>query len=144
SSASLLGRIRSIHERAKEGADVFPPEDEIGALWWHAVKKTLPEIEAVAAEHATELSDEPFFERSVRDIAANVSKEAWLSDPEMSEMERIMHGTRGRALRCRREFVTYRILVNFFYALRPILSVSPLQKFCLCHMVAKGCEQVFS
>src|SRR5690606_958137 len=40
SSASLLGRIRSIHERAKEGADAFPPEDEIGALWWHAVKKT--------------------------------------------------------------------------------------------------------
>ncbi|GAB3012478.1 lantibiotic dehydratase [Bowmanella dokdonensis] len=40
-------------------------------------------------------------------------------------------------------FMVYRTNVNFFYSLLPILEASPIQKFCLCHLVANSVERVF-
>lgn len=39
--------------------------------------------------------------------------------------------------------IAYRTMVNYLYGLLPILSVSPMQKYLICHMVAKSCERVF-
>lgn len=39
--------------------------------------------------------------------------------------------------------IAYRTMVNFLYGLLPILSVPPMQKYALCHLVANGCERVF-
>ena len=40
-------------------------------------------------------------------------------------------------------FLAYRINVNFFYALLPLLEVAPIQKFLLCHVLANSVERVF-
>lgn len=40
-------------------------------------------------------------------------------------------------------YVAYRVLINFFYLLIPILSVTPAQRFCLCHIVADACQDIF-
>lgn len=39
--------------------------------------------------------------------------------------------------------IAYRTMVNYLYGLLPILSVSPMQKYLVCHMVANSCERVF-
>ncbi|RDZ28628.1 lantibiotic dehydratase [Lysobacter silvisoli] len=40
-------------------------------------------------------------------------------------------------------FLAYRINVNFFYALLPLLEVAPIQKFLLCHVLSNSVERVF-
>jgi hypothetical protein len=42
----------------------------------------------------------------------------------------------------RPEFLAYRINVNFFYALLPLLEIAPIQKFLLCHLMANSVERV--
>ncbi len=41
------------------------------------------------------------------------------------------------------EFLAYRINVNFFYALLPLLEVAPIQKFLLCHLLSNSVERVY-
>lgn len=43
----------------------------------------------------------------------------------------------------RPEFLAYRINVNFFYALLPLLEVAPIQKFLLCHLLSNSVERVY-
>ena len=40
-------------------------------------------------------------------------------------------------------YVPYRVLINFFYLLMPVLSVTPAQRFCLCHITADACQEIF-
>ena len=49
----------------------------------------------------------------------------------------------GKEALQRPEFLAYRINVNFFYALLPLLEVAPLQKFLLCHSMSNSVERVF-
>lgn len=51
-------------------------------------------------------------------------------------------GAGQEALR-RPEFLAYRLNVNFFYALLPLLEVAPIQKFLLCHLLSNSIERVF-
>jgi hypothetical protein len=112
--------------------------------WRSILDATFPQLVAVVAENAGALNDASFFESTIKALAAKVDEAAWFRDPQMSEMEQIMQGERGRAFRSRPDFMTYRLLVNFYYALLPTLSVSPIQKFCVCHLVANACEEIFS
>lgn len=50
----------------------------------------------------------------------------------------------GKAALQRPEFLAYRINVNFFYALLPLLEVAPIQKFLLCHLLSNSVERVFN
>ena len=44
----------------------------------------------------------------------------------------------------RQEFVVYRAMVNHFYHMLPMLSVSPVQKHLVCSLVANSVERVFN
>ncbi|WP_091636923.1 lantibiotic dehydratase [Lysobacter sp. cf310] len=48
----------------------------------------------------------------------------------------------GEVLR-RPGFLAYRINVNFFYALLPLLEIAPIQKFLLCHLLSNSVERVY-
>jgi hypothetical protein len=39
--------------------------------------------------------------------------------------------------------IAYRTMVNFLYGIFPIMSVAPVQKYSLCHLVSNSCERVF-
>lgn len=41
------------------------------------------------------------------------------------------------------DYVPYRVLINQFYLLLPLLAVSPAQRFCLCHIVADACQDIY-
>jgi hypothetical protein len=56
--------------------------------------------------------------------------------------KRFLEEEDGRRVINSPEFMAYRMSVNFFYLLLPILGVSPVQKFCLCHLIANSVERV--
>lgn len=49
----------------------------------------------------------------------------------------------GRQLFRSHDFITYRTTVNYFYLLLPVLDITPVQKFSLCHLIANSVERVF-
>jgi hypothetical protein len=49
----------------------------------------------------------------------------------------------GREALSRPEFLSYRINVNLYYSLLPLLEVPPWQKFALCHVLANSVERVY-
>jgi hypothetical protein len=57
--------------------------------------------------------------------------------------EYFINSEEGQRVQKSQEFMVYRTNVNFYYLLLPILEVSPIQKFCLCHLVANSAERVF-
>lgn len=59
-----------------------------------------------------------------------------------SEIGHALGQTRGMLAMSTPQIMAYRTTVNFFYTLLPLLGVSPMQKFCLCHLVALGVERV--
>lgn len=48
--------------------------------------------------------------------------------------ESFLNTAEGKAMQQSPEFIAYRINVNFFYALLPLLEIAPMQKFLLCHL----------
>ena len=59
-----------------------------------------------------------------------------------SEIGRALAQPQGMRAMNTPQIMAYRTSVNFFYTLLPLLAVSPMQKFCLCHLVASGVERV--
>lgn len=59
-----------------------------------------------------------------------------------SEIGRALGQTHGMRAMSTPQIMAYRTTVNFFYTLLPLLGVSPMQKFCLCHLVALSVERV--
>lgn len=49
----------------------------------------------------------------------------------------------GRQLFRSHDFITYRTTVNYFYLLLPVLDITPVQKFSLCHIIANSVERVY-
>jgi len=39
--------------------------------------------------------------------------------------------------------IAYRTMVNYFYSLLPLMSVAPIQKYAICHLISNSCERVF-
>lgn len=82
------------------------------------------------------------------DVHAGVAQQVFDATPQKyhqemktTEIMGIMANTEeGQRIFKSREFLTYRIIVNNFYKLLPILGFSPVQKYCLCHLVATSVE----
>jgi hypothetical protein len=67
------------------------------------------------------------------DIAAEPSAR-WLRDALSRDDIRQLFGTR--------DHIAYRLLINMFYQLLPLLSLAPLQRHLLCFLVSTGCRNV--
>ena len=54
----------------------------------------------------------------------------------------LLNTKQGQELQHVPEFVAYRMSVNFFYSMLPLIGVSPVQKFAICHLVANSMERL--
>lgn len=75
----------------------------------------------------------------------NITPKKYHKEAKVTEIMEIMANTEeGQRIFKSKEFLTYRIVVNNFYKLLPVLGFSPLQKFCLCHLLASSVESQLS
>ncbi len=58
-------------------------------------------------------------------------------------VKKAMEHQAGRNLFRSVHFISYRTTVNYFYVLLPVLDISPVQKFSLCHLLANAVERVY-
>ncbi len=89
------------------------------------------------------LADETFdrLQDSVTRLGAD-DFQARMRSREHSEIGRALGQAHGRAAMNTPEIMAYRTTLNFFYTLLPLLGTSPMQKFCLCHLVALSVQRV--
>jgi hypothetical protein len=114
--------------------------------WQIIVDEMSERHKEIVAEHYDYLA-----EQSVHIDAAEAMKDNLPEDfrqvfesKEITELgEYFLNSEEGLNAQKAPEFMAYRTNVNFFYFLLPILEVSPIQKFCLCHLVANGAERIF-
>lgn len=82
-------------------------------------------------------------------LAGNIGEKAlqrWGKDPEKlekSEFHLLLNSSKSaERFLDSPEFTTYRILVNSFYALLPLLGINPHEKHLLCYLLANSVERV--
>lgn len=114
--------------------------------WQIIVDEMSDRHQEIVAEHYDYLA-----QQSVHIDAAEAMKDNLPEDfrqvfesKEITELgEYFLNSEEGLKAQKAPEFMAYRTNVNFFYFLLPIIEVSPIQKFCLCHLVANGAERIF-
>jgi hypothetical protein len=113
--------------------------------WREVIGETATEVRGVVrANHARLLADTTFDElvEAVRPNATVEYRERMARRETSVIGRRFLEEDEGRRVMASAEFMSYRTCVNFFYLLLPILGISPIQKFCLCHIVANSVERV--
>lgn len=119
-------------------AELFPR----WAAWYYSMQSLAERVYAISEENASILGK---YNRLESFAAGIVDQLSVTLDPgkerKESEFELYM-GDMGQVF-AQVSHIAFRSMVNFFYGLLPILSVSPVQKFALCHFLASSCERVF-
>ncbi|SDD84450.1 lantibiotic dehydratase [Aquimonas voraii] len=136
--------------RAVLAADwqALPLDPAVRALmprWAAACAESGRELQAIVDANHEALLGDATFDRLVEEIAPNADPEyaERMRSREMSAMgRRFYEEAEGRRVQESPEFMAYRANVNLFYLLLPMLGLSPMQKFCLCHLVALSVERV--
>ena len=112
--------------------------------WLGVVETTSRRNRAIVREHYDRLVDDSTFADLSEKIAPTVDAEiaARFNNRAPSEVSEAFASEHGLAVQRSPQFIAYRNTINFFYFLLPALGVSPTQKFCMCHLVAKSVERV--
>lgn len=118
---------------------------EIIARWAHVVSQTARRNEEIVRTHHEALKVDTTFDDLVRTVSVSVPEDfqAKSQAREVSQLGKAFEHEEGLRLRSSVEFMAYRTTVNFFYLLLPTLGVSPVQKFCFCHLLANAAERHF-
>jgi hypothetical protein len=114
--------------------------------WEKLVRRTAERNARIVAENHDRLLADSTFDKLVEDLTetAPADFQNQARAKEMSELGRAFEEEEGVRIRSSAEFMAYRTTVNFFYLILPTLGVSPLQKFCFCHLLANGAERHFN
>lgn len=81
--------------------------------------------------------------RMREDIPADFYERVF-SNPQVSEIGKaFMNTDAGRKALVNADFLAYRINVNLFYTLLPVLEVAPIQKFLMCHLLSNSVERLY-
>jgi lantibiotic biosynthesis dehydratase-like protein len=114
--------------------------------WAQFVRRTAERNERIVADNHDRLLADATFDNLVQDISATapIDYQNRARARETSELGRAFDEEEGMRIRSSAEFIAYRTTVNFFYLILPTLGVSPLQKFCFCHLLANGAERHFN
>ena len=114
---------------AKVVADVDARSKRIAELRSHELIGQNSQFMEMATQMRQDVPDE-FFEKFAKRQISEIG-------------DAFLNTQAGKQALQRPEFLAYRINVNFFYALLPLLEVAPLQKFLLCHSMSNSVERVF-
>lgn len=104
-------------------------------------------FDAIISEDNEVSSTEQNFGTLAESISSNVPDNVQKPSREYNTgkvVNSAMNHEEGRQLFRSPDFITYRTTVNYFYLLLPVLDITPIQKFSLCHIVANSVERVFN
>jgi Lantibiotic dehydratase, N terminus/Lantibiotic biosynthesis dehydratase C-term len=127
--------------------DVLPLTAPLQAVvrdWQALVQSTAAANRRIVDKHYQVLLADQTFERLVQEVGRHTPEalRQSMGERKVSELSVQFARPEGVALLNSPHFMAYRTTVNFFYALLPLIGVSPQQKFCLCHLVALSAERV--
>lgn len=114
--------------------------------WAQLVRRTAERNERIVAENHDRLLGDDTIDNLVENLGATapIDFQNRARAKETSELGRAFFDEEeGMRIRSSAEFIAYRTTVNFFYLMLPTLGVSPMQKFCFCHLLANGAERHF-
>lgn len=129
-----------------DAAGLPPALAGVLAQWMRGLSAIDARSHDIVARHYDELAaqSDQFLAMASRmraDVPADYA-EHFMNRKNSEIGDAFIHSEAGRQALKRPEFLAYRINVNLFYALLPLLEVAPLQKFLLCHLVAASIERV--
>jgi hypothetical protein len=111
--------------------------------WEDIVATTAAANEAIVARHHEALLADNTFELLALEAAAHIPSKIIQRTQQRapSRVAVAMQQDEGMRVLSSREFMAYRTTVNFFYYLLPLVGVSPMKKFCLCHVTSNATER---
>lgn len=104
-------------------------------IWQEAYEKAKQKAFSANTAHYSELSQE----------IGEEARQRWTEDantPVSDFHKNLYHHQEGLDTLNSPEFATYRLLVNNFYYLLPILGITPNEKHLLCYLVANAVERI--
>jgi hypothetical protein len=144
--AAQLDQILQALDDPEHGRFLLP-EAHVNLLvrWEAIVRRTAERNTRIVRENHDLVLADGTFDTLVQDLTAsapNDFQDRARAKPT-SELGKAFDEETGHRIQSSPEFMAYRTTVNFFYLLLPTLGVSPLQKFCFCHLLANGAERHF-
>lgn len=152
-SESLQVYLRHILNKRQSALDLTKAQSEVLASWRTILADTFNDnlkvvkdnYQALVVDGESLSSTEQNFEKLATTIDQSLPTEIKRLDKDYNTgkvVNAAMDHEEGRELFRSADFMAYRNTVNFFYLLLPMLDVSPMQKFSLCHVISNAVEQV--
>jgi hypothetical protein len=147
--AAMAPRVDAVFQALAEGGHGHLPLPDahrrLVARWDGVVRRTAGRNEQIVAENHDVLVSNATFEGLVNTVTATapVDFQQRARAKATSELGNAFDEEEGHRIQSSPEFIAFRTTVNFFYMILPTLEVSPLQKFCFCHLMANGAERHF-
>ncbi|WP_374351124.1 lantibiotic dehydratase C-terminal domain-containing protein [Chitinimonas sp.] len=112
--------------------------------WERVLDETARSNEAIVAEHYVALLASDTLDRLASEASDHIPARIVTASRERGAgpVMQAMTQAEGQRVLQSPEFMAYRTTVNFFYYLLPLLGISPMKKFCLCHLTANAVERV--
>lgn len=138
--------VRAVADKRLDQLPLAPALRAIVGDWMAIIHAAQERHQAIVAEHYEELASQTrhidMARQMERDDPSDFRER--IAGRKVSEIgDAFLNTEAGRARLRRPEFLTYRLTVNLYYALLPILEVTPVQKYLLCHLLANTVERVF-
>lgn len=143
-AARVDATVRAVLADRLADAPLAPAARALLDDWQRVLAPMAAENRRIVARNFDVLLADETFERlqgSVTRLGAD-DFQARMRSREHSEIGRALGKASGRSAMSTPEIMAYRTTLNFFYTLLPLLGTSPMQKFCLCHLVALSVERV--
>jgi len=145
-SAQVDAVLLAVSDGSTDDLPLPDPHRDILRRWWGIVGRTADRnMRIVRENHDVLLADETF-DHLVEDVSttAPIDFQKRARAKATSELGSAFDEEEGHRIQSSAEFIAYRTTVNFFYLILPTLGVSPVQKFCFCHLLANGAERHFN
>ncbi|WP_458232966.1 lantibiotic dehydratase [Roseateles sp. P5_E8] len=135
--------LRAVLDGRLDSLALAPEFKQVLAEWQTVLASTAEANRRIVHQHYDVLLADDTFDRLQGSVTGQGSDfQTRMRQRVPSEIGRALGQARGMLAMSTPQIMAYRTTVNFFYTLLPLLGVSPMQKFCLCHLVALGVERV--
>lgn len=154
-SALIDANIEQVALNQLADTALHPGQKAILQNWHQVLKQTFDDnlsvvnenYEAIISEDNDVSSTEQNFGALAESISQHVPDEIDKPSKDYNTgkvVNSAMEHEEGRQLFRSHDFIAYRTTVNYFYLLLPVLDITPIQKFSICHLVANSTERVFN
>lgn len=154
-SALIDANIEQVALNQLDAIQLHPGQKTILQNWHQVLNQTFNDNLSVVNENyeaiinednevsSTEQNFATLAESISRDVPEEIDKPSKVYNTG-KVVNSAMEHEEGRRLFRSHDFIAYRTTVNYFYLLLPVLDITPIQKFSICHLVANSTERVFN